>query len=197
MTPATTWMRVARRLGFGQNQLRRRSDVLEAWLLPVAVAVFLALSPLAGVAASAWVHSENAAIQQAQRSWHQVPGVLLQAVPGPLMSDNGANSWVTWTPARWTTRGRAHAGQVPAAAGTRAGTTVPVWLDHAGKVQVPPLTAGQLRDRVILVAVTALSALAALLMILALSTRRLLDSRRLADWETAWLSVEPQWSRRA
>jgi hypothetical protein len=196
MTPTTTWERVARRLGFDHNPLRRRSDLIEAWLLPAVIAVFLALSPLLVGAASAWVHDQNAAAQQAERSWHRVTAVLLQAVPGPLMSDNGANTWITWTPARWTADGRRHLGQVPAAAGSSADSTVSVWLDRAGNVQAPPLNAVQIRDRVVLAAVVALTALAVFLSAVTLIGRRLLDRRRLAGWAADWLSVGPQWSRR-
>jgi hypothetical protein len=188
---------MARRYGLDHNPLRRRADVIEGWLLPAVIAVFLALSPVLVIGASAWVRAQNAAVAQAERSWHRVPGVLLQAVPGPLMSDNGANTWVTWTPARWTDDGRRHVGQVPADAGTRAGATVPVWLNRAGTVQTPPLSAGQVRDRVTLAAAVGLTALAVLLAGLSWLGRRLLDRRRLAGWETAWLAVEPQWSRRS
>jgi hypothetical protein len=196
MAPTTTWTRVARRLGFDHNPLRRRSDLIEAWLLPAVIAVFLALSPLLVGAASAWVHHDNAATQQAQRSWHRVTAVLLQAVPGPLMSDNGGNSWITWTPARWTADGRTHVGQVPAAAGSSAGSAVSVWLDRAGNVRAPPLSAGQMRDRVVLAALVALTALAVFLTAAVLIGRRLLERRRLAGWAADWLSVGPQWSRR-
>jgi hypothetical protein len=187
---------VARRLGFDHNPLRRRLDVIEAWLLPAVIAVFLAFGPLLVGGADAWAHARNAAVQQDQRSWHQVPAVLLQAVPGPVMSDNGANSWTTWTPARWTSGGRPHSGLVPATSGTSAGSTVPVWLDRAGHVRAPPLTAAQVRDRATVAAIAALTALAVFLAAVALIGRRLLDRKRLAGWGTAWLSVGPQWSRR-
>jgi hypothetical protein len=188
--------RVIRRLGFDHNQLRRRSDVIEAWILPVAVAVFLAVSPLLAVAASAWIHNENVTAAQAQRSWHPVTATLLQAVPGPQMSENGANSWLTWTPARWTEHGRRYVGAVPAEAGSSAGSSVTVWLDNAGNVQAPPLTPGQVRDRAALAAAIVITVFAAFVTAVALIWRRLLDRRRLASWGTAWLSVGPQWSGR-
>jgi hypothetical protein len=188
--------RVIRRLGFDHNQLRRRSDVIEAWILPVAVAVFLAVSPLLAVAASAWIHKENVTAAQAQRSWHPVTATLLQAVPGPQMSENGANSWLTWTPARWTEHGRRYVGAVPAEAGSSAGSSVTVWLDNAGNVQAPPLTPGQVRDRAALAAAIVITVFAAFVTAVALIWRRLLDRRRLASWGTAWLSVGPQWSGR-
>ena len=196
MTPTTTWTRLARRLGFDHNPLRRRSDLVEAWLLPAAIAAFLILSPFLLGAASRVVHDENAAVVQAQRSWHRATAVLLEAVPGPLMTDNGANTWMTWTPARWTTGGRQHVGHVPASAGTSAGSSVTIWVDSAGNVQTPPLTAPQVQDRVVLAAVIALAVLATLLAVAAAICTYLLNRRRLAEWGTAWLSVGPQWSRR-
>jgi hypothetical protein len=191
-----TWMRLARRLRSDGNPLRRRADVVEAWLLPAVIAAFLALSPLVAGVAGMWVGADNAAARHAQLSWHRVPAVLQQAAPGPVLSDHGANTWVVWTRARWTADGRQWLGSVPAPARTSAGSTVPVWLDRAGTVQLPPLTAGHARGRVITAAAIAVGSLAVLLAGLALLARRLLDRRRLAGWETAWLSVEPDWSHR-
>jgi hypothetical protein len=186
---------MTRRLGFDHNPLRRRSDVIEGWLLPGVIAVFLILSPFVAGAAGLLVHADNAAAQRAVQSWRQVPAVLLHAAPGPMMPDNGSNTWLVWTPARWTAAGRAQAGDVPAPAGDRAGTTVPVWIDRAGNVQVPPLTPAGARDRVMIGMGLALIVFALLLAGLAVLARRILDRRRLAGWEAAWLSVGPQWSR--
>jgi len=192
-TPTMTWTRLTRRLGSDHNPLRRPSDLIEAWLMPALTAGFLLLGPLFAVAVGMWVHAGNAAVLHAQRSWHRVPAVLLEATPGPMMTDGGANSWVAWAPARWIVAGRPHVARVPVAAGTRAGSTVPVWLDRAGNVRTPPLSAGQVTDRVAVAASIALTALAVLLACLARLVRWVLDRRRLAGWDTAWLSVEPQW----
>jgi hypothetical protein len=195
-----TWTRLRRRrrrrLRLHGNPLCRRSDLIEAWLLPAVIAAFLALGPFVAGAAGLWVRADNAAAHRAQLSWHRVPAVLLRAAPGPMMSDNGANSWLTWTPARWTADGLTRLGRVPAAAGSRAGSTVPVWLDRAGNVRMPPLTASQATEQVINAASIAIVGLAVLLAGTAMLGRRVLDRRRLASWETAWLSVGPQWSRR-
>jgi len=191
-TSTMTWRRLARRRD--RNPLRRRADLIEGWLLPAAIAVFLAVSPLVVAAAGAGVRADNAAATRAQLSWHRVPAVLLKAAPGPEMSDNGANTWVVWTPARWTSGGRSRTGSVPAPAGTRAGSTVRVWLDRAGNVRTPPLTAAQVSDRVIAATLIALAGLAVFMASMALLIRRVLDRRRLAGWESDWLSVGPQWS---
>jgi hypothetical protein len=185
VTPTTTWTRMTGRLGLDHNPLRRRTDLIEAWLVPAVIIAFLLLGPLVGSLVGLQVHAGNTAAQRAQRSWHPVSAVLLQAVPGPLMTDNGANSWLTWTPARWTADGRTHVGDVPATSGTRAGATLRVWLDRAGAVQSPPLTPNGARQRIVVT------------VSLALVARRMLERRRLRGWETDWLLVGPEWSHHA
>jgi hypothetical protein len=186
---------VARRLGFDHNPLRRRLDLIDGWLLPAVIAALLTLGPLVAVGVGLWVHADNAAAQRAQRSWHEVRAVVLQPVPGPAISGNGSNSWVVWTPARWTADGRTRVGNVPAPAGTSEDAVVPVWLNRAGQVQPPPLTAAGACARILLAALFALASLAALLTVLAATAHWLLDRRRLAGWEAAWRSVGPQWSK--
>jgi hypothetical protein len=185
---------VARRLGFDHNPLRRRLDLIDGWLVPTVIAAFLTLGPLLAGGAGLWVHADNAAAQRAQRSWHEVRGVVLRPVPGPATAGNGSNSWLVWAPARWTADGQTQTGNIPVPAGSSQDAVVPVWLNRAGHVQVPPLTAGAARDRVVVAALFALASLAALLTILAAVARWLLDRRRLAGWEAAWRSVGPQWS---
>ena len=195
MTATTMWARTVRRLGFDHNPLRRRTDLVDGWLLPAMIIGFLLLGPLTATVAGLWAHSQNMAIQRADRSWHQVSAVLLEPVPGPLFSDNGGNSWLVWSPARWVADGHARTGEVPAPAGASAGTTVRVWLNAAGKAQAPPLTAAGASNRILIAALFALACLTALLTVAALVTRWVLDRKRIASWEAGWLSVEPQWSR--
>jgi hypothetical protein len=197
-TPTMTWTtRLARALGSDHNPLRRRYDLIAAWLTPAAIAVFLVLGPLVAAGAIAVAHGGIAAARQDGRALHRVPAVLLQAVPGPLMTAEGANSWLTWAQARWIVDGQPQAGRIPATSGTRAGSTVPVWLDRAGHVQAPPLTAAQARDRVITAAAAALAALAVLLAGLGIAGRCVLNRRRLAAWEAAWRLTGPRWSHQA
>jgi hypothetical protein len=138
-----TWAKLARRLGTDHNPLRRRSDLIQAWLLPAAIAAFLVLGAPVAFGAIAVTHADNVATRQADRALHPVEAVLLTAAPGPLESARGTNSWLVWTSARWIAAGRPHVGLVPTGSGSRAGAVVRVWLDRAGQVRLPPLTAGQ------------------------------------------------------
>jgi len=192
--PTTTWMRLAHRLGRDPNPLRRRSDVIEAWLAPAAIVVFLALSPLVAVLAATGVRADDAAAQHVQQSWHPVTAVLLRAAPGPQFSDNGANTWTEWAPARWTAGGRHYTGNIPVPADSRAGSTQTVWLDSGGHVRVPAMTKPELSGAIGTGILLALAGLAVLLAVAARLGRWALDRKRMASWGDAWLSVGPRWS---
>jgi hypothetical protein len=192
--PTTTWMRLARRLGRDPNPLRRRSDIIEAWLAPAAIVVFLILSPLVAGLAATGVRADDLAAQHAQQSWHAVPAVLLRAAPGPQFSDNGANTWTEWAPARWTVGGRHYTGNIPVPADSRAGSTQTVLLDSAGHVHVPAMTRPELSGAIGTGILLALAALAVVVAVAAWLARCVLDRKRMASWEDAWLSVGPRWS---
>lgn len=189
------WQRLTRRLGHDGNPLRRRVDVVEAWLVPVAIVVFLALCPLVVSLSGTWMRAANVSEQHSQEGLRPVHGILLQSVPGPQQPNHGMNSWITWVPAHWTQAGTEHQGVVPAPAGSLKGSPVTVWLDSAGRVHNAPLTAGEASSRVLEARVCGLAVLAVVLAIMVLLTRRIMDRRRLADWGSAWLSVGPTWTR--
>jgi len=191
-TPTTTWTWLARRLGADHNPLRRRSDLIEAWLLPVAIALFLVLGPVAAGGATWLSHAQATASRQAQQTWHRVPAMLLRAAPGPMAGSS--HTWTVREPARWVAGGTVHSALVPVAAGTKAGGVVPVWLDRSGQPQSLPLTASQVSDRVVVAVAAALTALALLLTGLVLAIRWRLNRRRLAAWAADWARVGPRWS---
>jgi hypothetical protein len=196
MATTTKWVKLSRRFGLDRNPLRRPADKIEAWLVPAAIAVFLALCPVVGSGMSAWVHADNAAAQRAAQSWHSVKAILLQAVPGAAESDGGTNTWTVWARAQWTVGGLHVTGKVPVPAGSPAGSTHAVWLNRAGAVQVPPASASQVAGLADTATAVGLTALAILLTGLTWLIRRALDRRRLARWESAWLTVGPRWSHR-
>jgi hypothetical protein len=195
ITSTTRWTRLSRRLGLDHNPLRRRSDLIAGWLLPATLAVLLLAGPIAAIFAGRWAEDNNAAAWQAQQSWHRVPAVLLASAPGPMFPDGGSNSWTEWTPARWTVNGQVHTGKIPAASGSKAGTTVTAWLDQAGNPRLA-LTSAAATDHVITASAIAVGALALLLAGMAMIAHRVLSRRRLASWEAAWTAVGPEWSGR-
>jgi hypothetical protein len=204
--PTRTWMSgrlsnarlrggLTRRLAMDGNPLRRRCDLIEAWLAPAGIALFVVLCPVLFLVFGVLIRADNAAVARAEQSWQPVTATLLRSVPGPAFPDNGANTWTTWTAARWTYHGQTHTGAVPATSGANAGSTETIWLNHAGHVQLPPMSASQVEGWISGDTLLAIGALALLLFVAVWLTRRVLDRRRIASWELDWLIVEPRWSR--
>jgi hypothetical protein len=187
--------RLARRLGLDGNPLRRRSDVIAAWLLPTAIVLFFGLCPVLYAVTGMKVRADNAAVQRAEATGHHANAELLQAAAGPQQSGRGSNTWTVLAPIRLVEDGRAYDANYPVAAGTPAYTQVKVWLNRTGNLESPPLTKAQVGNRVLADTVVALAGLAVLLAGLAWAIRRVLDRRRLAGWENEWLAVGPRWSR--
>jgi hypothetical protein len=187
----TTWL--ARKLGLDGNPLRRRTDKIAAGAAALLLAVFLVGAPLLSVAAIGWAGRAGAADQRAERSWHQVPAVLLQAPPAPARELVGYSR----VQARWTAPdGRARTGQILVSTGLAAGQTVPLWVDVAGSPTGPPPTHRAAVASEATAAVVAAAALGVVLLCLAWAGRWVLDRRRLADWGVTWASVGPQWTKR-
>jgi hypothetical protein len=189
--------RLGRRLWMGRSPLRRRTDRIEAWIAALLIALFLVGAPVSWMAAGQWVQHGGWLEQHAQRSWHQVPAVLVKTAPA-LPNFDLRTSWNfdVMTLARWSgPGGRPVAGQVPAEPGTQAGTKVPVWVNGAGRPTGTPLMHTELMKRVIGAEVLAPLALAVLLLCVGVAVRWLMDRRRLAGWETGWAFIGPRWSR--
>jgi hypothetical protein len=187
--------RLARRIGLDRNPLRRRTDKLATGLTLVLLAVFLVGSPLLSAAAVGWVARTAAAEQQAERSWRQVPAVLLSSA-SVSASTNGFAPY-SWGLARWTApNGHKRTGDIPVSVVLTAGQVVPLWVDQAGSPTGPPVSHRVVLAREAGAAAAAPLALGLLLLCLATAARWILSRRGLADWEAAWAAVAPQWTRR-
>jgi hypothetical protein len=188
---------LARRLGLDGNPLRRGTDRAEAWIRISLVLAFVIGAPLAGWGAGRWAGSVAATAVHARLAGdHRVPATLLRGVPsGP---DQQITLGLGLAKARWAgPGGSVHTGYVQAPAGSRAGSTVPVWLDRSGALTVPPsLLHRQVRGWVLMMAVLAPVVLALLLLAVMGLLGHILERRRLAGWTQAWSAVEPQWTRR-
>jgi hypothetical protein len=188
--------RLARRLGLDANPLRRRTDKIAAWLAAQFLVVVLIGVPLFAIAAFTWAGRSGAAEQHAERSWREVPAVLLRSVQVPDSFAGGVFGY-SWVPARWTAPdGQVRSGDIPVEVGLAAGRTVPLWVDARGTPTDIPLTHRAVVARAATTASIATILLLIVLSCLALAGRWLLERRRLAAWELAWAIVGPQWTKR-
>jgi len=176
-----------------RNPLRRTLDRVEAAIVAGLAIAFLAGAPVAAVTAAHLAAALGARTAQAQRSWHQLPGVLLADVPGSGYGRSGPVA-----PARWAAPGwGARTGTVAAPPGARAGSTVLVWVDASGHLATaPPLRLAQVNEQAVLAAAAAVVALGYLLSSAGLLAYGLLGRRRLAAWDADWRATEPRWTRR-
>jgi uncharacterized membrane protein YidH (DUF202 family) len=184
--------RIARWLGLDGNSLRRRTDKVGAYGKATLLAVFLIGTPVACTVAGIWTYHTAMTEQRVQRSWHQVPAIVLESVPE---QDNYYGNGVAWTPASWTAAGHRHKGEIPVNGGAKAGTRVPVWVNASGQSSGPPLSRDSTLIQVVDTVVLTPLVLAAALLLLAATGRYLLNRRRMAGWEASWASVGPQWTR--
>jgi len=188
--------RLRGRLGLDGNPLRRRTDRVATWLAAQFLVVVLIGVPLAGIAAFTWAARAGAAELRAERSWREVPAVLLRSVPVPDSFAGGVFGY-SWVPARWRAPdGQVRSGDIAVEVGLAAGRTVRMWVDHTGRPTDPPLTHKAMLARAATAAAVATVLLLIVLSFLAMAGRWLLDRRRLANWELAWAIVGPQWTKR-
>lgn len=188
--------RLACRLGLDANPLRRRTDKIGTSLAALLLLVFLVGAPLLAITAYGWAGRVGAAEQRAERSWHTVPATLLKAAPAPNSFASGLFSY-TWVPARWAApNGQARTGKIAIEEGMAVGRKVLIWVDGTGRPTDAPLTDRAVHARATTVALVGTLVFVTVLSVLAWAGRKLLDRRRLADWELAWAIVGPQWTKR-
>ncbi|MDR3036274.1 MAG: hypothetical protein LBV78_24805 [Kitasatospora sp.] len=185
--------RVARGLWPDRNPLRRTLDRVESLIVAVLAVAFLAGVPLAAFTAehiSTSIGTRTARAEQAAR--HHVTAVLQATAP--------AVCYPRCPPpvrARWTAPdGTARTGMVTAQPGQRAGSTVLVWADAAGRLTAPPLTAVQVRDQAVMVAVATAMVLGLLVWCAGELAHYLLGRRRMAAWDAEWRAIGPKWTSR-
>jgi hypothetical protein len=192
------WIRrLVRGWGWGRNPLRRTTDRVEAWLTLVLVVAMLVIAPWAGsrAAHAAYRDTVRMAAWQAQHRF-QVEAVVLQDVrQGPTGDEQPPQENV---PAigQWTGRdGVVHTGTVYADNGTRAGTTIGIWIDDRGVVSGPPGRRDPRADATVAALLT-VCGVAAGCAGLRRIIRWVLDRRRMRAWQLEWMVTGPGWSRR-
>ncbi|MEU8607568.1 hypothetical protein AB0C29_06170 [Actinoplanes sp. NPDC048791] len=192
--------RMVSQLPWRRVPLRRGSDTIQVWLtLAVIVAAFLVVPWVAWWTASTTYGTEQRANEWAAGHSYAATAVLVRdattarpaagdpELPGPEH---------VLVPARWTgPGGGVVVGRIPVEVGTRAGTTVAVWIDEHGALTSPPR-----RHNPVLNASAAATVAVSVVVVLLAGVRRAvvchLDHRRLRSWDAEWQIVGPGWSRR-
>ncbi|MER6283112.1 Rv1733c family protein [Streptomyces sviceus] len=122
-----------------RNPLRRRSDVVEAWIVLATCLVALLGGLLAGEEAGA---ATEAGLTARRTAAHTVSAVLVEdAGAASTVPTSGTGETVRAT-VRWTAPdGSTRTGQARVEPGGAAGTSVTVWIDRGGNPVRTPHTA--------------------------------------------------------
>ncbi|WP_376735244.1 Rv1733c family protein [Streptomyces broussonetiae] len=165
------------------SPLKRRCDVVEAWVVLLGWVCALLGGVLAGLGA-AYAVQGAADGQRAER--RQVTAELVEdagdQVPSRVPSD-----YRVWAEVRWTgPDGATRTDEARVPANTPAGGEVTVWTDGEGRITAPPLSAGEARLHMAAGGVlTALGAGGTVLGTVWL-VRLGLERQRMAQWEADW-----------
>ncbi|MFI0808745.1 Rv1733c family protein [Streptomyces echinatus] len=178
-----------------RNPLKRRADVVEAWVVLGACLLTVLAGVLAGLAAAGSVE-RGLARERAERR----PAVarIVALVPGssPAQNSHASAGERIWSKVRWTAAdGSAHTGQVRVEPGSRAGTPVTVWTDPGGRLLSRPTSASEGAFRATLIGVLVGVSAAAVPFVGGLAVRGRLERRRMDAWDTEWSRLGPQWGR--
>lgn len=178
-----------------RNPLRRRADRIEAFIFGGLIVAAVAGTPVVAVTTSHWAHAAAARAARDERdSSYETRAVVLTAPDSPVSgySVNGMDA--AW--ARWTTRdGHSRTGQVTVPSGSPKDSAVVIWTDGAGNATYPPPTPAEVADQATFATVVASVATVLACLIAALTTRLVVNRRRMTAWDADWAVKAPIWTR--
>ncbi|MGW2742248.1 Rv1733c family protein [Streptomyces sp. NPDC001450] len=175
-----------------RNPLRRRADVVEAWVVLAAWLLTVLAGVLAGLAAA---RSVEHGLARERAAWHPSVAHVVAQAPGRATSA-GAGGERVWAEVRWTVAdGSARTGQARVAPGSKAGAPVIVWTDPQGHLVTRPTTASEAAFRATLIGGLVGVSAAVVPFVGGRVLRGRLERRRMDRWDAEWARLGPQWGR--
>jgi hypothetical protein len=175
-----------------RNPLARVSDRLEAALLITMVSGMALAFPLAAIVGQSSYAAQVAASTRNALSHHRATAIVLQDTPAPIALSEGLGTINTTatTPAQWSLPdGTLRTGNLNVPSGSRAGTTIRIWVSATGDPVAPPAPSSRAVTNGVLAGVFTWLGVAALLVAARGGGRRILDHRRFAGWEQQWAAM--------
>ncbi|MFH0516124.1 hypothetical protein ACHBTE_02965 [Streptomyces sp. M41] len=173
-----------------RSPLRRRSDVIEGWvvlcgwLLALVGAVFGGMLAADAVVASA---------EQQRAESRRVTAVLVKDAEDPGAS-RVATDHMVWATVRWTDAdGRTRTDEARVSPKTQAGSKVDVWTDRRGAIVNEPLSEAEIRLHSIAGGVLAAAGAAGVVLGCTWTVRLGMERRRLEQWAAEWERMDTPW----
>jgi hypothetical protein len=175
------------------NPLRRRDDILEAWIVLAMWTVVTVGGVIAGLLTA---HAADEVFAQQRAERQSVRAVLLDDVPLPAIAVGGTADRRTAT-VRWTTSdGSSRTGRTLVDTGLKAGSRVTVWQDGQGRLTSAPLSSTEAAIESGCLGAAAAAGLAGLVFGAGAVARWRLDRRRVEEWGREWDQVGPRWGHK-
>ncbi|MGC0336747.1 hypothetical protein RKD20_001781 [Streptomyces sp. SLBN-8D4] len=179
--------------GWRRSPLRRRVDIVEAWVVLTAWLLAVAGGLPAGLGVVGAVE-RSLDLQRAER--RAVAAVLAQDA-ADSKSPQAVDSERVWVTVRWNAPdGTVRTGQTKVPAQTPAGTLVTVWTDRRGGLTSKPVTHQEAQIQAALVGVVAAMGAGGTVLCGTWAVRRGLDRRRMTPWDEEWARIDTRWGRK-
>lgn len=175
-----------------RHPMVRAVDRVETAVLVIMVAVALLSVPVAAqIGASSYARSA-AEVARETATMHQTSAVLLTDSTTAMIGGNApAMPRKGHALARWQSpTGGYTSARVPAVAGTKAGTTVRIWLDPMGRPTDAPKSHTEIMMDAIGVSLFVVGVISAMGFILFVSLRTVFDRLRFSRWEREWQEMQ-------
>ncbi|WSW72057.1 hypothetical protein OG390_02400 [Streptomyces sp. NBC_00996] len=171
------------------NPLRRRDDVLEAWLVLAVWALIAVGGTLAGVLTA---RAADDVFAQQRAELTPVQAVLLADAPRAPVKGYRALVKVRWTLADGST----HTDKTLVDGGRKAGSTIVLWTNTQGNLTAPPPSGTDASVEAGFLGVASTLAVTGLVFGAGGATRWCLDRRRIDQWGREWDLVGPRWGHK-
>ncbi|MGW1133725.1 Rv1733c family protein [Streptomyces griseoluteus] len=179
------------------NPLRRRSDVVEAWVVVVVAVLLCVVVPLTGTVAGLFSYDRARTHAEEQRAERRPVRAVVAGRPASRPTVPGARGHGYRAEVRWTEPGRGtRTALADVRTGTRAGDRVTVWFDRRGRIVAPPPNDVAVWQHTVATGLGVAGGTAAMVLLARAMERRVALRHRLAEWERARERTGPSWTRR-
>ncbi|MEH0551828.1 Rv1733c family protein [Streptomyces sp. B21-101] len=175
------------------NPLRRRDDIVEAWIVLAVWAVVAVGGTVAGLVTA---HAADDTFARQRTDRQAVRAVLLDDVPRTALAMGGTidrrMTAVSWR----TPEGSPRTDETLADTGLKAGAHITVWQDGQGRLTAAPPSTTEATIESGFLGTVAAASLAGLVFGTGAVVRWRLDRRRIDQWGREWDLVGPQWGHK-
>jgi hypothetical protein len=190
----TITRRLWHRFTLGSGPLKRSSDRIQVLARVLLVLAVLTAVPVALAVATATASHTQALADAEAAGRHEVTATLLEDAVAPPRSDAEHAVLTARAEATWSDATGIRHGVVRAPLGTKANSTIAIWVDDSGEVTTAPRDDSVVIRQAVLASLFTFFGISVVASFAYFAVRRLLERSRMRRWADGWAEVEPVWS---